>query len=109
MKIGKEQPYRSTPLVNKDNDMVRVTLDMTKHEWREIKKIITRHKDEIKTTTDEIWYYITEEDKRNYKKPICAEYFCDGINKWMPILHPESGWGDVQYRIPTSYELKSTI
>jgi hypothetical protein len=38
MKIIKEDPYRSNPLVNMSYDMVRVVMDCTRHEWREIKK-----------------------------------------------------------------------
>lgn len=34
------QTYRSTTRVNKTNDMVRVTLDMTINEWQRVKDII---------------------------------------------------------------------
>ena len=44
MQIVKEEYYRSQPLVNMDHDRVRVTMQMTTNELRELKRIL----DEIK-------------------------------------------------------------
>ena len=40
MEVIRVTPYRSSPEVNKDDDMVRVVVDMTKHEYRVFKKRI---------------------------------------------------------------------
>ena len=38
MKIIKKETYRSSPMVNMSDDMVRVVLTMTRNEWRELEK-----------------------------------------------------------------------
>lgn len=42
LKIIEEQIYRSKPLVNITDDMVRVTLTLTRNEWREVKKYLKK-------------------------------------------------------------------
>ena len=38
MKIIQKLSYRSKPLVNQDDDMVRLVIDMTKREYRDFDK-----------------------------------------------------------------------
>ena len=38
MKILKEETFRSKPLVNMTDDMVRVTIQLTRNEWRQAKR-----------------------------------------------------------------------
>jgi len=38
--VLKEETYRSKPLVNISDDMIRVTLTMSRREWRTVKKQI---------------------------------------------------------------------
>ncbi len=41
IKILKEETYRSKPLVNMADDMVRVTFACSRNEWPEIKRYLT--------------------------------------------------------------------
>ena len=38
MKVFKEETYRSEPRVNMTDDMVRITINLTRHEYRAIKQ-----------------------------------------------------------------------
>ena len=38
--VAKTQTFRSTNMVDKTDDMIRVTLDMTRNEWRRMKDYI---------------------------------------------------------------------
>lgn len=40
IKIVKEETFRSKPLVNMDDDMVRVTIHIKRNMWRELKRVI---------------------------------------------------------------------
>lgn len=40
MNIVKTTSFRSKALVNMTDDMVRITIDMTRHEWRWLKKLL---------------------------------------------------------------------
>ena len=39
--VVRSDGFRSQPYVNKDEDMVRVVLDMPKHTWSELRKRLT--------------------------------------------------------------------
>jgi hypothetical protein len=38
----KKEPFRSIPNVNINDDMVRLTLDMSKRDWQRLQSMITR-------------------------------------------------------------------
>ena len=40
IRILKLEPYRSTSMVNKSSDMIRVTMTCSKNEWKELKQHI---------------------------------------------------------------------
>ena len=40
LKILKEETFRSKPLVNMTDDMVRVTISFTRREWHKVKRIL---------------------------------------------------------------------
>jgi len=53
--VIKEEPYRSTPLVNSSDDMVRVTLAMTCNDWHVFKRLLieARHKESLRSLITE--------------------------------------------------------
>ena len=55
--VAKTQTFRSTSMVNKTDDMIRVTLDMTRNDWRRMKDFIKQSNangDSSPETTKEI-------------------------------------------------------
>ena len=40
VKVSATATYRSKPVVNMTDDMIRVVLDMTRHDWHRLKKMI---------------------------------------------------------------------
>jgi len=69
MKILEEWPYRSKPFVNMTDDMIRVTLLMTRNEWRKSKSIL---KAETKETYRLIFYAdIYEPESSAFADPDC--------------------------------------
>ena len=45
--VAKTQTFRSTSIINKTDDMIRVTLDMTRNEWRRMKGYIKQTNDSV--------------------------------------------------------------
>ena len=54
--------YRSKPVVNMDDDMIRVVLDMTKHDWFRLKQMI-RVNGQLKGKVDHCGYGALAEDR----------------------------------------------
>lgn len=65
IKIVKEESFRSKPLINMDDDMVRVTLDMSKNDWHMLKRQIDK-----KIVSGNLW---TSRLKTENKKGYCNE------------------------------------
>jgi len=49
MKILKEETFRSKPLVNMTDDMVRVTIQLTRNEWRQAKRDVLKAIHKVRT------------------------------------------------------------